>query len=206
MKVDMGVGPNEKGENSIIITVKSPLLNRYFENFKHVIEENEREVKGLPEGLKVLESVNSGEAIITFPIKDSQIDPDTALPNRRRVKLNEGQMNSLNYALNLWVSLAARLELSSVEFIPLHGYSADDLKKDIQEAVANKRDLCIIKTYKEYLDSQNAKSAKDAFTFVQYIVRYGTDEYSNVAISLYNKELKNLRDTYEAKLVRTEWI
>lgn len=206
MKVDMGVGPNEKGENSIIITVKSPLLNKHFDNFKHIIEENERDVKGLPKGLKVLESINSGEAIITFPISDSQIDPTTVMSNRRRVKLNEGQMNSLNLALNLWESMAVRLELSKVEFIPLHGYSADDLKKDVQDAVAHKRDFCIIRTYKEYLDSQATRNAKEAFTFVQYLVKYGTDEYSDVAISLYNKELKTLRDTYEDKLVRTEWI
>lgn len=203
MKLDMGVEPNETGKNKLVITVKSPLFPRYFEDFKHIVEENEREVADLPPDIKVRNS-GQGEALITFTIDHDPVD--SSVPGRSLVKLNGKHMESINVALNLWVNVAMRQELSKVEFIPLHGYSAEDLKKDVQTAVANKRDFCIIRTYAEYLNSQKARTAKDAFTFVQYLVKYGSEEYSDVAIALYNKELKELRKTYEDRLVQTEWV
>lgn len=203
MKLDMGVEPNETGKNKLIITVKSPLFPRYFNDLKHIVEENERNIDGLPSDIRVRNS-GQGEALITFSIDHDPIE--SSVPGRSMVKLNGKHMESINVALNIWVNVAMKQELNRVEFIPLHGYSAEDLKKDVQTAVANKRDLCIIRTYAEYLNSQKAKTAKDAFTFVQYLVKYGSDEYSDVAIALYNKELKELRQTYENKLVQTEWV
>ena len=204
MKVDTGFDPAEK---KIVITVQTPLLKRHLSLFRELINNSENK-KGLPKGLGVenIEGLRSDTALVTFPIQDNDIKSSSELRKSSVIGIKMEYMESISTEINRFVSIALKRELDSLEFIPLKGYPVEDLKNDVQSAVKNKRNLCLIKTYDEYLNSQNNESRKDAFQFHQYIVWYGTDEYTDVAINLFNGELDELREKYEKRLSFTNWI
>lgn len=204
MKVDTGFDPAEK---KIVITVQTPLLERHLPLFRELIN-NSGNNKGLPKGLGIedIEGLKSDTVLVTFPIQDNDIKSSSELKKSSVIGIKMEYMESISTEINRFVSMALKRELESLEFIPLEGYPLESLKKDIQTAVKGKRNLCLIKTYDEYLNSLKNESKKDAFQFHQYMVWYGTDEYIDVAINLFNGELDELKKNYLEKLSFTNWI
>jgi hypothetical protein len=45
----------------------------------------------------------------------------------------------------------------------------------------------------------------DKYIFHQKIVEFGTPDYTEAAILLYNERLEELRDTFEKSLVLEDW-
>ena len=200
MKVDTGFDPNLK---KVVIRVETPLFEKYYSNFKGLIESKEN--KGLPEGISCEKSdFEKHVALVSFPFnkKNGEGAPSPAGTIAVRVDI----MKAIHSVINRFATVALSKELKSTEFIPLSGYEVAELKKDVQKAVQGKRDFCIIKNYKEYTDSVNNPEKKDAYKFHQYVVKYDTEEYANVAINLYEGEIDVLRAKYEPKLTLTNWI
>lgn len=93
-------------------------------------------------------------------------------------------------------------KLSKSEFIPLYGYSVENLQKDIVEAIRNKRDFVVMDKYSEYVKF----TKRDTETLNQFRVSYGSNEYSDVAIYIHSGNMKKLREIWLPKLERQEWI
>jgi len=178
------------------IKVELNLLSKYFANFEGLIAMN----KELSEkGFKVKRE-NPTTAIVSIPISDSQITP----PNENGVgvvKADGTGIAEFFETLNSFVNSAIKKELKITEFVPLNGYSVEDLQKDIQAAVKAKRNLCIIGEYSEYLDRQESGN----FAYHQYMIDYGTEEYADVAILISEGNMAELRKIYTPKLTYTEW-
>jgi hypothetical protein len=117
------------------------------------------------------------------------------------IGIDPNSINIFQTIINSVVSSALKKELKTTEFIPLHGYSSKNLKNDIQEAVKNKRKLCIIKDYSEY----TALTTSKKYVFHQIMVEYGTRDYTETAILLYNEDMKSLRDKFEDSLKLEDW-
>ncbi len=182
----------------VTINVETNLLSKYFSNFKGLIKND----PDSPAGIDV-ERLTTTSALITFPIdkvgKIQKVDE-----NRMAVAIDSSLMEKLNEIINLFVNCALRKEFNSTEFIPLSGYPVENLIEDIQGAVKNKRNLCIIDEYSEYLKMQKDKRSGE-FKLNQVMVEYGTSEYSECAILLYNGNLEELKNKYQDKLVYKSW-
>lgn len=201
MEVSTSFDPEEK---VVIVSIKTPLLKNHYKVFKDLID-GAKKSKCLPEGLKLeqLDPENKEEACVLFPILggDSGVNFSTS---GKVVSVKKDFMQTLSDNINVFVRQALYKEQCRLEFIPLNGYPAESLKEDIQNAVKAKRSLCIIGEYEEFLRSK--ANNKDSYSFHQYIVEYGTDEYDEVAISLFNCELDELKKEYQNKLVFTNWL
>lgn len=192
MNVQPGYNPEKR---RITLSVESYLIMRYFNNFSGMITDN----PGVPRDTEV-EWFNDRTALITFPV-DNGGSIIKASENKMAIGINENSMNVFQDIINSFMECAIRKELKTTEFIPLHGYPKEELQKDIQEAVKNKRKLCIIKDFSEY----KAMSGEKKYIFHQAIVEYGTHEYSEASILLFKGELGTLRKMYEEKLVLENW-
>lgn len=202
MKVDTGFDP---AEGKVIITVQTPLLERHITAFQKLFEKSTR--IGMPSGVKVETNEDKPDtAYILFPVDKSDLQTKREFENQGVIGIKMEYMKSISDELNHFVLYALRKQLKSVEFIPLQGYPVENLMKEVKDAVKGKRSFCIIKTYEEYLKSQENETSKDSYLFHQYIVDYGTDEYADVAINLYKGELDDLRKKYESKLKLQNWI
>ena len=134
MNVVPGDNPDKR---RITLSVETYLMTRYFQNFSGMVIDN----PGVPKDTEV-EWFNNRTALITFPI-DNGGSIIKASENKMAIGINENSMNVFQGIINSFIECALRKELKTTEFIPLHGYPKEDLQKDIQEAVKNKRKLCI---------------------------------------------------------------
>lgn len=195
MKLTNGFSPEEK---KITISVETGLLGKYYNNFNGILKDRS---KSLPEGWKV-EYKSPNTAVISFPapsdttFKESETNKGSML-----IGVNPKNIMPILDTIESFVNMALRYELKRTEFIPLNGYPIENLKEDVQVAVKGKRSFCIIGEYAEFLSMEKKREYK----FHQYMVRYGTEDYSDVAVLLYEGKLDELREIYTPKLKLTEW-
>lgn len=192
MNVQPGYNPEKR---RITLSVETYLMKRYFNNFSGMVTDN----PGVPKDTEV-EWYDERTAIITFPV-DNSGSVVKASENKLAIGINESSMNIFQGIINSFVECALKKELKTTEFIPLYGYPKEELQKEIQGAVKEKRKLCIIKDFSEYKNM----SGEHKYIFHQTIVEFGTHEYSEAAILLFNGDLKTLRKQYEDKLVLENW-
>jgi hypothetical protein len=195
MNIQTGFDPDS---SCMTIAVETNLLIKYYTNLEGMF----LATKNKPEGLTVTQR-NRNTAIVAFPVPKSQIQVQKEM-QRAMVGIDKRVMYDVMNVISKFVNSAIRKEFKTTEFIPLYGYSKDDLHKDIQEAVKNKRKLCIIRDYSEYLAMSQGKNGA-TYIFHQYMVEYGTPEYTEASILLYNKDMKSLRDMFESKLALENW-
>jgi hypothetical protein len=194
MNVQPGYNPEKRG---VTLSVESNLIKRYFPNFSGMVKEN----PSVPKDTEV-ELFDERTAVITFPL-----DPSSSIvkagENSMAIGISSDKMEVFQDIINSFANCALRKELRTTEFIPLYGYPKENLKVDIQNAVKNKRKLCVIKDYSEYTAMSEGKSGK--YIFHQVMVEYGTPEYTEASILLYNEDMKSLRNMFEDRLVLENW-
>lgn len=194
MDIQPGFDPEKR---CVTLSVRTYMISRYFKNFQGMIIGD----SGTPKNTEVLQ-IDEDTALIKFPAETSG-SIIKASENKMAIGINAEIMGTFQNIINTFMNCALRKELRTTEFIPLYGYSIDSLKEDIQNAVKNKRNLCIIKDYSEYLNMQKGKDGK--YEFHQYLVEVGMPEYADVAILLYQKKIKELREMFEDKLEFESW-
>lgn len=172
--------------------VESFFLESYFQNFKNMIQFINKE---------------SGEVKVCRKTDNTAIISVPVLVDGNSIAINAAVKFSLDTALKEFEQLAFEKERKNLEFIPLSGYSVDNLSVEIKDTVEKKRSLLIIKSYKEFLNLSDSKvNVEDKFVFNQYRVEYGTKEYFDAVLMIYNKDLSSLRKIYAKKLKETRWL
>ena len=178
------------------ITIEMNLLKKYFPNFEGLISMDEE----LSQRGCTATQTSSTTALVSLPVDKSMTTPPGE-DGMSRISAEESGVVSLFKVLNSFVNSAIKKELKITEFIPLHGYPVENLQDDIVAAVKSKRNLCIIGEYEEYLDRQKSGN----FSYHQYMIDHGTEEYVDAAMLIKDGNLDELRKLYEPKLVYTEW-
>jgi len=166
------------------IQVQCNLLRKYYKNFVGLLKEDST----VPEGYSV-----------------TQLGPDTAMVSVP-ITTHTDEAVGFNVApimgvIDRFANSALRYELEHTEFIPLTGYPEENLKTDIKTSVSKKRNLCIIKDYAEYLRMES----EHKYIFNQLYVKFGTDEWAEIVLSILGGELDILRSKLQQRLVVTEW-
>lgn len=187
MKVNPEINPFKK---AMTFNVTSTLLDHYFDNFRGMICDN----SDIP-GVDVYQE-KPGTATISIPMMMNEISDGVISGG-----INTKAVISVDNTIQSFLSAAMRKEERFNEFVPLHNYPEDKLIVEIADAVKNKRNLCIIKDFKEY-----QKNLKDrTYEFEQYRIDYGTVEYANAVLMIRFNNFDELRKTFEPKLKLTKW-
>jgi hypothetical protein len=194
MNVQPGYDPEKR---CVTLNVESNLLRKYFSNFSGMIVDD----PGVPKNTEVTQ-IDEVTAQISFPIDDKSV-VKMVTDNKMSIGIDPSSLSVFQTIINSFIGSALKKELKTTEFIPLYGYPKENLKVDIQEAVKNKRKLCIIKDYSEYLEMSEGKTNK--YIFHQIFVEFGTHEYTEAAILLYNEKLEELREMFEDSLKLEDW-
>ena len=110
-------------------------------------------------------------------------------------------INKITSLLNDFRAEAIKDEIRTTEFIPLSGYSVKNLQKDIVTAIKAKRNFCLIESYSDYQKFENREISR----LRQYKVKHSTNDYSEIALSIYEGNLKRIKDQYTPKLEEVDW-
>lgn len=185
MKVSNGF---DKDKGEVTVKIQTNLFKKYYNNFVGICKNRSVE---LPKSYK-LEQQSPDTATISFPL------PEDSIVKADSVGVDLGSLMSV---VNFFAGSALRYELEHTEFIPVTEYPSEDLQKDIKVAVKNKRNLCVISSYSEYLKME----AEHRYAFKQTYVTYGTAEWAETVLMILNGEFEELKNYYEPKFVFTEW-
>jgi hypothetical protein len=181
----------DREKMEIIVNVQCNLLKKYYPNFVGILEKNKKDI---PNGFKVIQS-SSNSAKISFPIPEG-----TTI-------VGEGggsfavNLTSLINVINQFAGSALQYELSHTEFIPINGYPLENLKEDIRTSVKNKRNLCVLGEYEEYLNMES----QHKYQFHQVYLNYGTSEWADLVLMILSSDMEEIRKLYTPKLEFTEW-
>lgn len=176
MKVVKNFDPES---SNVTFTVTSNLLRDYSSVF-------EESIKSYIKGCTISYS-STNTAIVSFVSVEMRGGDDKFVP-----------------AINSFIKESVSKKILSTEFIPLDGYPVSDIEKDIVEALKNKRDLCIIKDYDEFLSNRNRDNAYIKYT--QRVLKYRTVEYSRAIVMIRSGEFEEFKKMYKDRLVLNEWI
>lgn len=198
----MKLSPNfDPTMNQFSLELQVGFLDKYYGNLQGMLEMKSSQ---LPPNLK-LTKIGKNEVKITFPLPNTS-SIDKVDENILRIAIDDtnGHFRELHMLINNFINSGLRKEFKTTEFIPLRGYPKEDIIKDCRESMKNKRNLCIIKDYSEYLQSQEKK---EKIQYTQYYVNYGTNEWSDICLEILGKDfnLEDFAKRYIPKLVLTEW-
>lgn len=130
------------------------------------------------------EVINKGNGVMSIPVPKDIID-------------------ELTTVVNTFSSDCIKKIMGSTEIIPLKGYSIENIAEDIKKAIDNKRDICIIRDYQDYLDGKNIFT--DGLEIAIY--KFMSDMYCNIAIECVSgRSLKGLKKLTEKDLKVPEWL
>lgn len=194
--------------NRFAFVYESKLLKKYKKPFKLIMDK-------LPDDYKVEENP-AGIMIIFLPFT---IDKDEVTKNSMyKEEIGEGVMRvgmaiksedaeELHGYLEKVVELVQEFEngamtneTKNLEFLPISGYPAEDLKRDAQAAYENKRDFCVIDTMESY------KEFEKTATLNQAIYKYGTDSYNNILLAALSGDIDELKKLTNGVLKKKEWL
>ena len=180
----------DREKMEVVINIQCNLFKKYYSNFVGILEKNKDDI---PKGFSVRQA-SSDTAKISFPIPEGT----TIAKGGGSFAVN---LMSLMDVINKFAGTALRYELEHTEFIPINGYPLEDLKKDIVASVKNKRNLCILGDYAEYLSMEK----EHKYQFHQVYVNYGTPDWADIVLMILEGDMEKMRELYTPKLEFTEW-
>lgn len=193
--------------NESYVLVESELLRKYYTNFLGLFLLGKQKTKAL-ESI-ILERINESSAKVIISSKKDSIDSSPIgmilpFPTVTAMSINKDTIDAIDDVINKFVETASMRKSDTIEIVPLTGYSVKKIKAEVRNAVENKRDLILIDSYQSWLDVVQAKSLEK--TFEQYEIKYGTNEYANVVLSIQEGKLDLINEEYKNKLKTLSWF
>lgn len=192
MKITTGMTEDGK----FCVTVSSRLLETYYPNFSGMISSD----SNCPRDLSI-ERQDKNTAFLVFPVGEGAILNKSG--DRVGVDINGVKTLKDVLAITKRFSITAiRHQQRTLEYIPLKGYPLKELQKDVVAAVENKRSFVMIDTY----DNWKENCQNPGKEFPQFVVPFGTNEYTNVFLMIRNGEFNKLKKEYKPKLKMMSWV
>ena len=181
----------------MVLTVETPLIENYYPNLVGMLKDDE----SIPTLLEIKKE-DKEKALLRFPLG---VEPKKISKNEVMLPSEIGEkVKNISNVINRFSIAAIKHKFKKIEFVPLYGYPIEKLKDEIPLAVQNKRDLNIVIDFANYERGVNGES-KD-YTFNQYLIPYGTEEYTNVVLDVMGGRLSKLRKEYKDKLKNVSWV
>lgn len=176
----------EKG--ALVIIYNNNLLRKH----SRILEE---EVKNLlPSDVTVEKGNTKSTRLITIPQKNSISQP---MPGVMSIALSTDIVSKVDSVFQRFILKASKLEQDTLKVISLDS-SLEDIKKSAEDAVSEKKDICILE---DYLENENIiinqRGLKEA------LFKYGTNEYCDIVLSCLSGDKEELSNI---KLSLIEWM
>lgn len=192
-------GIYDSSNKRLMIDFSCSLLRDYYEIFENVT--NKYKMSGsLPKGVEI-NKLEESRCVMVIPIVLPGVDK---LGDGERIAsgiIPKDLIEKISSVIEDFKASALEKELLTTEFIPLSGYPVKKLKEDIVEAIKNKRNFCIIDNYSNYEKFYNHETTKMNI----YKAKYSSNDYSEIALSIYEGKLKDLKVEYLPKLEEIDW-
>lgn len=195
--------------NESYVLVESELLRRYYTNFLGLFMLGKKKTKALDSIILDRISENSVKIIISKNNKNDDKSPIGMIlpfPTMTAMSIDGETINAIDDIINKFIEIAGKRKADTTEIVPLTGYDIKKIKSEVQSAVEMKRDLILIDSYQSWLNIMVEKKPCLEDTIKQYIIEYGTNEYADVVLSIFNNELNNLNESYKSKLEALAWF
>lgn len=180
----------------LFLEYRSKLLKSHSKLFEKTFYEL-KEKGELPERVQI-KSVTPEKCVLILPTK---IKGEEKLNDGDRIENIPPEVHELVSSLiEKFTDKALEAEFENVEFIPLSGYSIEELKKDITSSIKEKRDFCLIDTYENY----KMFNKREINSIRQYLAPFNSDEWANIALIINSENLVELKKL-KKKLIFTEW-
>lgn len=191
----------DQDKMEFVFKIECNFFKKYFSNFvgylnkQNNVFERDFDIKDYS-----VERLSDNTIKLGFPLPDGAINM-TGSNGVAAVKVpNVGPI--VEKVINTFTNKALNYELLHTEFIPLSGYPLKDLQEDVKKSVSGKRNLCVLKTYDEYL-----KSEKDhKYEFNQLMVDYGTNDWADIVLLILDGDMDALREMCSHRLKLEEWF
>ena len=192
-------GLYDSSTKRLMVEFKNALIKKHWDLFSDLI--NEASKTGYIPKETEYKLVDDEKALIIMPceIKGSDGMVDGAKIDRSN--LPDVVTKNLANILETFSLRAVELEMDELEFIPLQGYPIEKMKEDIEQAIKDKRNLCLIDTFNNYKRLGN----KEITVTTQKIIPYINNEYADIVYLIHTGNIKELKK-YRAKLEKKEWI
>ena len=153
----------------LVISITSNLFTDYYPHFEGLVKDSSG--NKLPDKTEVVRQ-GKDTAMLSFPIPMS---PETVKgpgdeggdEQVQKIGVPVDLYNSVMGFIYLFTDKAIKNMDKTREYLPLKGYPEEELKKDVIEALDNKRDLLIIDTYSAWING--IKTGERYFN--QYLVK-----------------------------------
>lgn len=203
---------------TFVFQFETNLLEDYFDLFKELMD---RQFSSLDIKVDSIDRNSSNSVSIKIDARKLNDSPFSKLKDTIEAAERDGdldgsvdyrlsagpKMNSIFLKISIFIETALNSRQRSTEIIPLEGYSFDNLRKEIIEAIKDKRNFYIVKDYSEFLAAgDNSKDLFNRFVYNQYKIKYGTREYADVALMIHEGREKELIENYKDKLVKENWV
>ena len=184
-------GLSDSDSKKMIVEYKTDLLENNFNILEDCVKK--RILKNeLPEEFEI-KLVEDNKCILSFYIDIPNSSTFGSLPPK--------VANQISDCLFEFRNKSIKKMFKEIEFIPLSGYPLSNLQKDIIEAIKNKRDFCILDKYENYVKF----SKNELFKLNQYQAKFGSSDYSDVAIYIHTGNMKRLVEQFRDKLEIFDW-
>ena len=189
-----------------VFLYKNRLMKKYQEEFDSSVKdlENIIEIEKCPHDLGICSfsvPLDVEEEFINHKLDEEGEKTgfiSLALPPEKVEKLSEYSENIQKKIIEFEKEVVDE-ETKGIEFIPLEGYPIEELQKDIQSAIQNKRDFCVIDTMSSYMNFMKTMTLNQAY------YKYGTDMYYNIFIAIHNGDMEELKSLTKNSLRKKEW-
>lgn len=176
----------------IIIEYKNNLLKRHLDLFKKMVFN-----AGFPGGTTI-EEISDNRSNLIIPYSAPKED---RIVNEQRTRIDEKLAKKIQTTLESFAKEAMNLETRQFEIIPLEGYPVENIKTDVQEAVKEKRNFCVIDHMNSYTNF-----TRGGWTMTQATFDYLSDEYCNIAVAANKGDLDEIYQIVKNKLKKTDWM
>ena len=190
-------GIYDSSSHRLMVEFNNVLLENHWDLFSELIAEASKK-SYLPKNTE-FKKVSSEKALIVIPYK---LEGAENLEDGDRIENLPSQVTEhLSNVLESFSKKAVDLEMKNLEFMPLSGYSLDQMKEDLIQAIKDKRDLVLIDTYSNY----KKLVQKETTETNQCVLKYLDNDYADVAYLIYSGNLSELKK-YKSKLEVKRWI
>lgn len=180
----------DDSHNKIVIEYKNNLLRKYLDLFEELVK-----IANFPEDT-VIESIESNKVSLSIPYVAPEKDRLDG-----RTKIDEKLGRKIQSTLEAFAKKALNLETKDFEIIPLEGYPIENIKEDVQAAVKERRNFCVV----DHMDSYT-NFAKGKLSMTQATFDYLSDEYCNIAVAANQGDLDEIYQICKNKLRNVDWM
>lgn len=190
-----------EAETLLIIVSSTAIDDSGYNYIKDVVDRLNKDPEIDEKNKPIYISQGQGNSV-TVSFKHS-FDPETdvMIDSERIGVLSSGIGPIANEVMKAVAHLLSK-HLSNLEFLPMKGYSLENLRSELDAAIENKRDLAVHEFYNDWKE-MNALN-KSEFPGIK--LEYGTDEWADVILDFKTLGSKELVKKYKPMLTEITWI